>query len=114
MHTISVVLVQAVSTPAVPPHARTAQVVHGVLPEVEKVPVTHGATASLHTVFVVGVQAALTPGTESYSVHTTQCVMTNMGGTRNEDERVCKGWRGGMGEGQGGGIEQSDMCQIAF
>jgi hypothetical protein len=28
------------------------------------------------------------------SVHTTQCVMTNMGGTRNEDERVCKGCRG--------------------
>ena len=107
-------MVQAVLTPAVHVEA-SAQAVHGALPEVEKsVPATHGTTASLHTVFVVGVQAALTPGTESYSVHTTQCVMTNMGGTRNEDERVYKGWRGGMGEGQGGGIEQSDMCQIAF
>ena len=57
-HTVFVVVVQAVLTPAV--HvAAAAHVVHGVLPEVEKdVPATHG---TLHAVSVFVVQAVLTP-----------------------------------------------------
>ena len=61
LHTVSVVVVQAVLTP-IWPHvdSPSAQVVHGVLPEVENVlPASHGTT--LHAVSVVAVQAVLTP-----------------------------------------------------
>ena len=61
LHTVSVVVVQAVLTP-IWPHvdSPSAQAVHGVLPEVENVlPASHGTT--LHAVSVVGVQAVLTP-----------------------------------------------------
>ena len=60
MHTVSVVVLQAVlTTPAVHVEA-SAQVVHGVMPEVEKLlPASHGTT--LHTVSVVVLQAVLTP-----------------------------------------------------
>ena len=66
LHTVSVVVVQAVLTPAV--HVE-AQAVHGVLPEVEKVlPASHG---TLHAVSVVVVQAVLTPAVhvEAQAVH---------------------------------------------
>jgi hypothetical protein len=59
-HTVSAVVVQAVSTPSAPPHvASAAQLVHGVLPDVDHdVPATHG---TLHAVSVVVVQAVSTP-----------------------------------------------------
>ena len=61
-HTVSVVVVQAVSTPSAPPHvASAAQLIHGAYPDVENVePATHVA---LHTVSVVVVQAVSTPST---------------------------------------------------
>ena len=60
LHAVSVVVVQAVLIPAVHTVGEaTAQVVHGVLPEVEKLlPASHG---TLHAVSVVVLQAVLTP-----------------------------------------------------
>ena len=58
LHSVSVVLLQAVLTPAV--HvAPAAQAVHGAIPEAENdVPAAH---ATWHTVSVVLVQVVLTP-----------------------------------------------------
>ena len=58
LHTVFFVVVQVVLTPAV--HvALAAHIVHGVLPEVEKVlPASHG---TLHAVSVVVLQAVFTP-----------------------------------------------------
>ena len=62
MHTVSVVEVHGCLTPYTAQVASAAHVVHGVLPEAEKeVPLTHGATVSLHTISVVVVQAVFTP-----------------------------------------------------
>ena len=60
LQTMSEPGVQAVLTPAAPHVESTAQVVHGVYPDVEKVePAAH---ATLHTVSAVGVQAVFTLG----------------------------------------------------
>ena len=58
-HTVSVVLVQAVFTPASPHVEAAAHAPHGALPVAEKVePISQ---ATWHTVSVVVVQAVLTP-----------------------------------------------------
>ena len=61
LHSVSVVVVQSVSTPAA--HVESAvHVMHGTLPEAEKdIPPTHGATAPLHTMSDPRLQAISTP-----------------------------------------------------
>ena len=78
LHTVSVVSVQAVLTPAVHVELHAS---HGVLPEAENVELaTHGT--GLHTVSVVLVQAVLTP-----VVHVASVVHAAHG-VRPEAEKV--------------------------